>query len=77
MTDALDIAKDNEMRARQHALDAQLNKPSQQPREIKGIRYCLDCDEPINQARIAAYPKAALCVGCQEIAEQRGKQWSK
>ena len=30
---------------------------------------CIDCGVPIPYARLAAYPAAMRCVGCQEIAE--------
>ena len=30
---------------------------------------CIDCDEPIPYARLAAYPTAKRCVRCQEIHE--------
>jgi DnaK suppressor protein len=30
---------------------------------------CIDCGVPIPHARLAAYPAAMRCVGCQEIAE--------
>jgi DnaK suppressor protein len=32
---------------------------------------CADCGNPIPYARLAAYPAAQRCVGCQENAERR------
>ncbi|MCK9517284.1 MAG: TraR/DksA family transcriptional regulator [Ottowia sp.] len=38
---------------------------------IASGRYaiCIDCEEPIPYARLAAYPTAKRCIGCQEIHE--------
>jgi len=32
--------------------------------------YCLDCGEPIPEARLEAYPSAARCIDCQSRFEQ-------
>ncbi len=32
---------------------------------------CIDCGNPIPYQRLAAYPAARRCVGCQEIQERR------
>ena len=32
---------------------------------------CIDCGSPIPYERLAAYPAATRCVGCQESAERR------
>lgn len=32
---------------------------------------CLECDEPIGAMRLSVLPEAALCVGCQGMAEHR------
>ena len=32
---------------------------------------CIDCDEPIPYARLAAYPTAKRCIRCQEKHEAR------
>lgn len=76
MTDVLDAAKAFEIRDRETAIANQLNQKTPKPNVIDGIRYCLDCDEEITKARINAQPKAALCVDCQELSEQRGRQWN-
>ena len=31
--------------------------------------YCLDCDEPIGDARLRVRPEAFLCIACQERRE--------
>jgi DnaK suppressor protein len=33
---------------------------------------CLDCDEDIAAARLAAQPEALLCIGCQREREEAG-----
>ncbi len=32
--------------------------------------FCVSCEEPIQEKRIAAIPWARLCLRCQELAEQ-------
>jgi DnaK suppressor protein len=32
---------------------------------------CLECGEPIGALRLSVLPEAALCVGCQSVAEHR------
>ena len=32
---------------------------------------CIDCDEPVPYARLAAYPTAKRCIGCQQIHESK------
>jgi DnaK suppressor protein len=34
---------------------------------------CLDCQEPISEKRLAALPWAALCLNCQEAADNRNE----
>ena len=34
-----------------------------------GYGVCLECEEPISQKRLAAVPWAALCIRCQERAD--------
>lgn len=41
----------------------------EQGRPSSGI--CLDCDEPIPLARLAVYPAAVRCVGCQTDQDRR------
>ncbi len=37
----------------------------------QGAEFCIDCDEPIPDARRKAYPSAVCCVECQSIREAR------
>ena len=32
---------------------------------------CIDCDEPVPYARLAAYPTAKRCIGCQQTHESK------
>ena len=32
---------------------------------------CIECDEPVPYARLAAYPTAKRCIGCQQIHESK------
>lgn len=34
---------------------------------------CLECGEPIGALRLGVVPEAALCVGCQDMAEYRAE----
>lgn len=31
---------------------------------------CVDCEEPISEKRLVAYPYASRCIACQELYEQ-------
>lgn len=35
---------------------------------------CLDCEEPISQARLRANPQAVRCIGCQDKFERRANR---
>jgi DnaK suppressor protein len=37
---------------------------------------CMECDEPIEAARIEAIPEVACCLRCQETSELQAKQTS-
>lgn len=38
---------------------------------------CIDCDAPIPSARSRAIPGVQCCITCQEIAELKGRHYSK
>ena len=42
---------------------------------LEGGTYgaCLECGEPIGAMRLSVLPEAALCVGCQGMAEHRAR----
>lgn len=37
-----------------------------------GNADCIECGEPIGEARLAALPSAIRCIGCQSGFERRG-----
>lgn len=43
------------------------------PLESNGQRFCLDCEDPLSQARLNANPRAVRCVECQNDHDRRGK----
>ena len=66
--DECDAAQAVESLARRAALNralADLAGP-EAPLYLDGRRCCLDCEEPIPAARLAARPEAVRCVTCQE-----------
>lgn len=75
--DQLDQAKQLEQLARQVAIDNIKNSDieTEQPDEEDGIRYCLDCADDIDEARLKARPSAVRCVGCQNRKELRNKAY--
>lgn len=38
--------------------------------EAEGEDFCIDCDEPIGEARKAALPSAERCIDCQTKYER-------
>lgn len=71
--DEADRAKTLEQEDRQRALDAHANRSreTEQPREVDGVRICLDCGEPIDPARLQARPESVRCIWCKHIKEHR------
>jgi len=69
MPDIIDDAQRHEALFLAHAL---ANVPQQEHGEqlvIEGVVCCMDCEEPIALARLAAVPGCVRCAGCQEEAE--------
>ncbi|WP_233007169.1 TraR/DksA family transcriptional regulator [Rheinheimera faecalis] len=70
--DLFDRASDAEQAFRDNAIKRQLDRVVEQPRtDSAGSRCCLDCSDPIPQARLVAVPHAVRCFGCQAIKEPR------
>jgi phage/conjugal plasmid C-4 type zinc finger TraR family protein len=40
----------------------------------KGTDYCIECEEPIPEARKRAVPGARLCVSCQSELDRKNKR---
>lgn len=73
--DDVDKAKNIEMQARQIALDQQLaaGQETEQPDEHHGVRYCLDCGEPIPLERLIVRPESVRCIDCKTLKEKQNR----
>lgn len=60
-------------RLTQAGIEQTLQGHLETPLEINGKRYCLDCDDPISQPRLAANANAVRCVECQNDHDRRGR----
>jgi len=74
MTDTVDRACELEQKQREQALAA-AKQPVEQPNELEGHRYCLDCDIELSVKRLVANPNAVRCVDCQTLHEHQQKQF--
>lgn len=75
MTDAADRAQERETCERAEALARRARRAfHEEPRVVKGERWCLDCDEPLPKRRLKAAPEAVRCVDCQQLHEQRQRR---
>lgn len=43
-------------------------------RDAVSATHCVECDEPLSDARRKAYPGCTMCVDCQGEMELRNKQ---
>ncbi len=70
--DDADSAKDYEMKDRKAALSAALHRTPlpEQRRNDEGDVICLDCEQLIEEARLAVRPEAVRCIECKQ-------QWEK
>lgn len=71
MPDLFDRAQS---RANQNTTEALLRyrnhlQPEPPQQIVAGVVLCIDCDEAIPAARLAAKPNAARCAQCQSIHE--------
>ena len=67
--DIADEASDREMADREIALAAR-----RAARPVgDSASHCLDCGEPIPEARQQAVPGVTLCVECQTVQEHQGR----
>ena len=41
-----------------------------------GQVLCMDCEDEIGAARLAALPNAVRCIDCQSIHEQEKQKWA-
>ncbi|HGE7372797.1 TPA: TraR/DksA family transcriptional regulator [Klebsiella aerogenes] len=72
MADIIDTAAEIEELQRNAALSAhRIN------RNAVSAEYCIECGDPIPEARRQAYPGCTMCVSCLEESELRMKQGRK
>ncbi|CAI0791097.1 TraR/DksA family transcriptional regulator [Serratia ficaria] len=71
MGDAFDRASELEMKHRERALNAHVNRVKEVPVEYG---YCNDCGDDIPAGRLASLPDAVCCVTCQQIRELQEAQ---
>lgn len=74
MTDVIDDAQRFEEMRRDIALRAAL-KTERRADVVFSVLVCLDCDEPIDDERLAARPGAVRCITCQEDHERHLAQY--
>ena len=72
MADSMDLVQQRvEQNMQRHIQNARTRKPG-----IVRV-LCIDCDAPIPAARRQATPGVQSCVTCQEIAELKGKHYTR
>lgn len=72
MSDELDRAQQCEEENTARALNQyRLSRP-EEPEQlvVGGVVLCIDCDEPVQPARLQARPHASRCICCQQRWEQ-------
>jgi DnaK suppressor protein len=72
MTDIYDRAQARELQNQQEA-EARYRaslQPEPDQLVVAGVVICIDCDEPVQPARLKAKPNAARCIHCQNQYEQ-------
>ena len=57
----------------QFQAEALKNRPAPGPRPSR--THCIDCEEPIPEARRNAVPGCMRCIGCQAELERKRKHW--
>jgi phage/conjugal plasmid C-4 type zinc finger TraR family protein len=77
MPDIVDRAQVNEELLRREAFHRrrygmEVARAEEDPFYIDGRRCCLDCEEPIPEARLRVNPGATRCMKCQGMKERRG-----
>lgn len=70
--DDVDRAQMREQENRQDALAAQQRRAHPDDAPEESARWCIDCGEPIPEARRLAVPGCSRCVDCQQFAEDYG-----
>jgi phage/conjugal plasmid C-4 type zinc finger TraR family protein len=73
LADEIDRAQANDEFFRELALKGR-QTPGSENRTASGAEACLDCGEPIPEARRRAVPGCVRCVACQGEQERGRKQ---
>lgn len=72
MADSMDLVQQRvEEDLQRHINNARAKVPG------VALLICIDCDAPIPPARSRAIPGVQCCITCQEIAELKGRHYSK
>lgn len=72
MADSMDLVQQRvEENLQRHIQNVRSRKPG-----IASV-LCINCDAPIPTARRQAIPGVQCCVTCQEIAELKGKHYTR
>ena len=75
MMDIFDRAQEADELFQRQALNAirspRFSQKVERPLVENGVTLCLDCEEPIPPARLAAVPGAVRCARCQAMKERK------
>ncbi|WP_027853375.1 TraR/DksA C4-type zinc finger protein [Marinobacterium litorale] len=76
MPDLYDRAQEREQQNTQDAQAHYRASLSPEPEQVivAGCVLCIDCDEPVQAARLAAKPNAARCIYCQGEYEKEQRR---
>lgn len=70
--DIIDDANESNQFHRDLAINQVLrSRAAERPLVVGGIRYCIDCEEPIHDDRLRVKPDAVRCVDCQNAHDRR------
>ncbi len=72
MPDLYDRAQARDLQNQQDAEARYRAKLPPEPEQlvVAGVVLCIDCDEPVQPARLKAKPNAARCIYCQQDYER-------
>jgi len=70
MVDTMDIAQQRQA----ERLEQDIAAVTQRPKGVSAF-FCEECDSAIPEARRRAVSGVSRCVGCQQLAELRGRHY--
>ena len=65
---AVDLNDEESFFANQEAVNSQLAAVRESLEKKSQTTICVECGEPIGEARLKAVPSATLCIDCAKIA---------